>query len=70
MNNTTYVGSGGSKVIVKNGIVTTSDCPQYCAVGQKPNLDFLRKCGWKKSKPAKQYFIGPLSDGKGNRING
>ena len=67
---TNYIGSNGSKVTVKDGIVTESDCPQFCPIGQKPNMDFLRKCGFKKSKPSKQYFVGPLSDGKGNRING
>ena len=53
---TKYTGSGGGKVIVENGITTSSDAPQFCPVGQKPNMDFLRRCGWKKEKKPVVYY--------------
>ncbi len=39
--------TSGKKVVVVNGIVTDSDT-EFCVVGQKPNKDFLKNCGWKK----------------------
>jgi hypothetical protein len=41
---------GSLKVEIKAGLVTHSDFA-HCVVGQKPNLDALRMCGWKKVKP-------------------
>jgi hypothetical protein len=35
------------KVVIEAGKVTHSDAP-CCVVGEKPNLDCLRRCGWKK----------------------
>jgi hypothetical protein len=37
------------KVVVEAGRVTHSDTP-HCVVGAKPNLDFLRRAGWRKAK--------------------
>ena len=68
--NKTYIGSDGSQIIVANGIVTETASPEHCPVGKKPNMDFIRRCGFRARKAVKQYFVGPLSDGKGNRING
>lgn len=42
-----------SKVIIENNIVTYSDVPEYCVINQKPNRDFLKRCGWKKEKETK-----------------
>jgi hypothetical protein len=68
--NKTYIGSHGSQIIVVNGIVTATASPEHCPVGKKPNMDFIRRCGFRAPKAVKQYFVGPLADGKGNRING
>lgn len=51
-------GVGPSKVVVENGVTTYSDVPEYCPVGQKPNMDFLRKAGWKpRKKPPQQQDV-------------
>ena len=50
--------NGAKTVTVKNGIVIQSDT-EFCPVGQKPNMDFLRRCGWKKErKPVIVYAHG------------
>ncbi len=53
-------GVGPKKVVVTDGVVTYSDVPEFCPVGQKPNLDFLRKTGWKprRKPPAGQDVWG------------
>ncbi len=48
---------GSSKVTVENGIVTQSDFPQYCPIGQKPNLDFLKRAGFRKDKNPRQQDV-------------
>jgi len=68
----TYVGSNGGKITItsEGGVTVESDYPQYCPVGQVANMNFIRHCGFRLVKTSKPYFVGPLSDGRGNRING
>jgi hypothetical protein len=56
---------GSEKVIVDNGKVIHSDTP-YCEIGKKPNMDFLRRTGWKLEKTPKQYFS--TGETSGNRF--
>ena len=36
-------------VRIVDGIVVESTT-EFCVVGQKPNRDFLRRCGWKRDR--------------------
>lgn len=51
------------KVVIENGKVIHSDT-EHCIVGQKPNLDFLRKCGWKLQKSATTAYAKGLKTSK------
>lgn len=53
--NATYQ-MNGSKVVVEAGRVTHSDTP-HCVVGQRPNMDFLRRAGWRKAKAPTQKDV-------------
>ncbi len=55
--------SGDKKVIIENNKVTYSDT-QYCIVGQKPNMDFLKRAGWYLVKVPKPVYAKGLKDGR------
>lgn len=56
-----YSPSKESKVEVENNKVTYSDT-EFCVVGEKPNMDFLKRAAWKMNKKVNMnpYLIKPL----------
>ena len=44
--------NGNERVEIEKGIVLYSDT-EYCKPGEKPNMDFLKRCGWKLDKASK-----------------
>ena len=44
--------NGNERVEIEKKKVIYSDT-EYCKTGEKPNMDFLKRCGWKLDKAAK-----------------
>jgi uncharacterized Fe-S cluster protein YjdI len=57
----TYTSPSGEQVIVENNKVVHSDT-EFCIVGCKPNMDFLKRAAWKVSKKINlsAYYVKPL----------